>query len=223
MSEALFLRVGERRLSALFERPPAARALFVLAHGAGAGMKHAFLEQLAAALARSEIATLRYQFPFAEAGSRRPDPRPVLLATVRAAVACAVERADGLTIVAGGKSMGGRMTSLAAAEAPLPGVAGLVFVGFPLHPAGRPAVERAEHLDRVALPMLFLQGTRDRLAALRLLEPVCARLAPRATLLRIEEGDHAFHVPRRTGKRDADVIAELAAAVREFAERIARA
>ena len=215
------LRVGEREVSALLVRPPGARWLLVLAHGAGAGMRHPFLEGLAAALAAQAIATLRYQFPYVEAGSRRPDPRPLLLATVRAAVAAAAERAPDLPLLAGGKSMGGRMTSLAASEAPLATVRGLVFVGFPLHPAGRPGCERGDHLASVALPMLFLQGTRDALADLSLLRPVCGALGARASLVVVDGADHGFHVTKARGGAARDVAAELAAAVRAFAERVA--
>ena len=222
-AEPLTLSVGERSVSALLLRPEGARALFVLAHGAGAGMKHRFLEGLAGALAECGVATLRYQFPYTEAGSRRPDPRPLLLSTVRAAVAAGTEHARGLPLLAGGKSMGGRMTSLAAAESPLGAVRGLVFVGFPLHPAGRPGRERAAHLAQVALPMLFLQGSRDRLADLGLLEPIVRALGPRAELEVVEGGDHSFEVPRRTGRSQAEVLRGLAEAVARFAERAAGA
>jgi predicted alpha/beta-hydrolase family hydrolase len=216
--EALSVPVRAGRVSALLQRPADARALLVLAHGAGAGMTHAFMEGLADALAESGVATLRYQFPYSEAGSRRPDPRPVLLETVRAAVAAGAERAGGLPLLAGGKSMGGRMTSLAAAERPLEGARGIVFVGFPLHPAGEPGTERGGHLARVELPMLFLQGTRDRLADLGLLRPICAALGRRATLRAIEGADHSFALPRSAGRSAGDVLRELAGAVRAFAE-----
>jgi uncharacterized protein len=219
----LAIRVGERRVSALWLRPSDARCLYVLAHGAGAGMTHRFLEGFAAALADRGVATLRYQFPYAEAGGRRPDPRPLLLATVRAAVAAAAERADGAVLLAGGKSMGGRMTSLADSEAPLAGVAGLVFAGFPLHPARRPGTERALHLSRVPHPMLFLSGTRDALAELRRLRPVCRKLGARAELHVVAGADHGFDVLRRSGRTSADVLAELASAVRAFADRQAKA
>jgi uncharacterized protein len=222
-TERLVLAVGERRVSALHLRPRRPRALFVLAHGAGAGMTHAFLETLAAALAESGVATLRYQFPYAEAGSRRPDPRPLLLTTVRAAVAAGAKRAGGAVLLAGGKSMGGRMTTLAAAEAPLGGVTGVVLVGFPLHPAGRAGTERAEHLASVPHPMLFLQGTRDALAPLPRLRPICRRLGPLAELREVDGADHGFAVLKRSGRKPGEVIAELAGAVRAFADRIARA
>lgn len=205
------------KVSALLTRPEGARSLLVFGHGAGAGMRHRFMQDMSACLARAGIATLRYQFPYMEAGSRRPDARPVLLATVRAAVDAARAAAPALPLFAGGKSMGGRMTSLAAAEAPLAGVRGLVFFGFPLHPAGRPSTERAEHLERVDLPMLFLQGERDKLAGLDLLRPVCARLAPRATLHVVPTADHGFHVLKSAGRSDADVLAELARTVASWA------
>jgi uncharacterized protein len=198
------------RVSALLMRPAEARGLLVFGHGAGAGMRHSFMEGMSARLATAAIATLRYQFPYMEAGSRRPDASATLLATVRAAVDCAREAAPDLPLLAGGKSMGGRMTSLAAAEAPLPGVRGLVFFGFPLHPAGRPSTERAEHLARVHLPLLFLQGERDQLAALDLLRPLCARLGARATLHVIPTADHGFHVLKRSGRSDAEVQDDLA-------------
>jgi uncharacterized protein len=222
-AEPLTIAVGEHRVSGLLLRPAArAVALLVLGHGAGAGMTHPFLERIAAELAARGLATLRYQFPYFEAGSRRPDPRPVLLATVRAAVAMGAARSEGLPLLAGGKSMGGRMTSLAAAEAPLARARGIVFLGFPLHPAGRPgeAEERSAHLARVALPLLFLQGTRDRLAEPELVRPLCAELGARAELHEIPDADHSFRVPRRSGRSDGDVIAELAETTRAFAARV---
>ncbi len=196
-------------VSALLTAPPEPRAGFALAHGAGAGMTHAFMEQLARGLAERGIATLRYQFAFIERGSRRPDPPALAHAVVRAAVAEAARRLPGLPLVAGGKSFGARMTSQAQADTPLPGVRGLVFVGFPLHSAGVPAIERAEHLDRVAVPMLFLQGTRDELADLALVRSVMARLGERATLATFDDADHAFHVRARSGSTDAQVLARL--------------
>jgi uncharacterized protein len=198
------------RVSALLERPPAARLLYVLAHGAGAGMRHPFLTSVARALAERGIATFRYQFPYMEARTRRPDPPGVLEAAVRAAVAAAASAAPGLPLVAGGKSLGGRMTSNAQAKQPLAGVRGLVFLGFPLHPPKRPGDARAEHLSAVTVPMLFLQGTRDDLADLQLLEPVCRRLGERATLHVVEGADHSFKVLKRSGRSDADVLQELA-------------
>jgi uncharacterized protein len=211
---------GKGEVSALLLRPAAARSLLVFAHGAGAGMRHRFMGAMSAALAKVGIATFRYQFPYQEAGGRRPDPRPILLATVRAAVAAATAAAPDLPLLAGGKSMGGRMTSLAAAEAPLAVARGLVFFGFPLHPAGRPSVERGAHLTEVGVPMLFLQGERDQLADLDLLRPICAGLGERATLHVIPTADHSFHVLKRSGRTDAEVIAELAATTAAFAARV---
>ena len=209
---------GAGEVSALVVTPARPRAWYVFAHGAGAGMRHRFMEALAQRLAARGVATLRYQFPYAEQGGRRPDPEPLLLATVRAAVAAGRELAGGAPVLAGGKSMGGRMTSRAAAAAPLEGVRGLVFVGFPLHPAGQPGVARAEHLARVTVPMLFLQGTRDTLANLELLSPIVGQLGGRATLRVIEHADHGFHVLKRSGRGDEQVLDELAAAVAEWGE-----
>jgi hypothetical protein len=200
---------GDIRVSALIETPPNARACYVLAHGAGAGMTHPFMTAVAAGLFARGIATLRYQFPYMEAGSKRPDPPARAHATVRAAVAAAARELPALPLVAGGKSFGGRMTSQAQAGAPLPGVRGLVFLGFPLHPAGRPSRERAQHLAAIDIPMLFLQGTRDELAKLDELKPVIASLGQRATLRLFEDADHSFHVPRRSGRTDAQVLDEM--------------
>jgi predicted alpha/beta-hydrolase family hydrolase len=200
-------------VSALLERPRDARCLLVLAHGAGAGMRHPFMEAVSERLAQRRVASFRFQFPYMERGRRGPDRRPVLLAAVRAAVAAAAKEAGDLPLLAGGKSMGGRMTSLAAAESPLPQVRGLVFLGFPLHPAGRPSAERGAHLSGVAHPMLFLQGTRDGLADLALLRSLCAELSPRATLRVLEGGDHSFHVLKRSGRTDAEALDELTDAV----------
>src|SRR5437773_8816112 len=208
------LRVGE--VSGLLLRPKDARLLYVLAHGAGAGMRHPFLESISQRLAEQGIATLRYQFPYMERRSRRPDPPAVAAATVRAAVAEAARIAPDLPLVAGGKSFGGRMTSTAQAEEPLPGVRGLVFLGFPLHPPGRPDDKRAEHLARVQIPMLFLQGDRDEFADLTLLRPVIKRLGGRATLHLVEGGDHSFHVLKRSGRTDAEVMDEIADAIVEW-------
>jgi predicted alpha/beta-hydrolase family hydrolase len=208
------IRVSEgAEVSALLMEPARPRALYVFAHGAGAGMRHPFMESMAQRLAGQGIGTLRYQFLYTELGGRRPDPEPVLLDTVRAAGAAGREAAGGLPLIAGGKSMGGRMTSRAAAAAPLAGVAGLVFLGFPLHPAGQPGISRAAHLEKVELPMLFLQGTRDALADLTLLTPVIEQLGVRATLRVIEHADHSFHVLKRSGRTDEQVLDELAAAV----------
>jgi uncharacterized protein len=204
------------KVSGILLRPSDAWAMYVLAHGAGAGMGHRFMESIAQALAERGIATLRYQFPYVEAGTRRPDPPGVLEATVRAAVAKARDSASELPLFAGGKSLGGRMTSNAMARRPLDGVLGLVFLGFPLHPPRQPGVTRAEHLDRVESPMLFLQGTRDDLAELGLVTSVCARLGPRATLHAVEGADHSFAVLKRSGRTDADVFDELALTVTEW-------
>jgi len=200
-------------VSALLVRPPDARLLYVLAHGAGAGMRHTFLESIAQRLAECGIATLRYQFPYMERRAGRPDPPAVAAATVRAAVTEAARVAPGLPLVAGGKSFGGRMTSTAQAEAPLPGVRGLLFLGFPLHPPGKPGDKRAEHLDRVQIPMLFLQGDRDEFADLKLLKPVVKRLGERANLHLVEGGDHSFKVLKRTGRTAEDVMTELAGTI----------
>jgi predicted alpha/beta-hydrolase family hydrolase len=203
--------VGETsgEVSALLVRAPGARLLYVLAHGAGAGMRHPFLESIAQRLAERGVATLRYQFPYMERRARRPDPPAVAAATVRAAVAEAARVAPGLPLLAGGKSFGGRMTSTAQAEQPLPGVRGIVFLGFPLHPPGRPDDTRAEHLARVQIRMLFLQGDRDDFADLKLLRPVVKRLGALATLHLVQGGDHSFHVLKRSGRTDADVMTEL--------------
>jgi predicted alpha/beta-hydrolase family hydrolase len=204
-------------VSALLERPADARWLLAFAHGAGAGIHHPFMESMAGALAGRGIATLRYQFPYMERGRRPPDPQPILLETVRAAVEHAVDMAQGLPVLAGGKSMGARMTSLAESGESLSGVSGIVFFGFPLHPAGRPSTDRAAHLEAVTIPMLFLQGARDRLASLDLLTPVCAGLGSRATLHVVEDADHSFHVPKRTGRTYNQVLNELAGQTAEWA------
>ena len=196
-------------VSALLLQPPAARACFVFAHGAGAGMTHAFMEQVAAGLCDRGIATLRFQFPYMEKGSKRPDAPAIAHAAVRAAVAEAARCCPGLALFAGGKSFGGRMTSQAQAIAPLAGVRGLAFLGFPLHPAGKPSEARAKHLGEVDLPMLFIQGTRDKLAKMALLEPVVTRLGPTASLHPVAEADHAFHVLVRSGRNDGEVMREV--------------
>jgi predicted alpha/beta-hydrolase family hydrolase len=198
------------RVSGLLSAPPRARACYVLAHGAGAGMTHPFMQSVAAGLAERGVATLRYQFPYMEQRAKRPDPPRLAQATVRAAAAEAARRAPALALVAGGKSFGGRMTSQAQAAAPMPGVRGLAFLGFPLHPAGRPSDERGRHLFDVRIPMLFLQGTRDALADLGLLRALTERLGDLASLRLFPDADHSFHVPaRRTGRRDADVRTEM--------------
>jgi predicted alpha/beta-hydrolase family hydrolase len=207
--EMLTIATGDASVSALLLAPTDARACYVLAHGAGAGMTHPFMGAAAQGLAARGIATLRYQFPYMERGSRRPDTPRVAHAAVRAAVVEAAQRLPGLPLFAGGKSFGGRMTSQAQADSPLPGVRGLVFLGFPLHPAGKPSDERAAHLFDVDIPMLFLQGSRDDLASLELLEPVAAKLGAKATLAVFADADHSFHVPARSGRKDAQVLAEV--------------
>jgi uncharacterized protein len=196
-------------VSALLLRPAQARAVYVFAHGAGAGMAHPSMDTIAAGLADRGIATLRYQFPYMEKGSKRPDPPGIAHATVRSAVAEAARVCSDLPLFAGGKSFGGRMTSQAQAKLPLAGVRGLVFLGFPLHAAGKPWHERANHLADIGSPMLFLQGTRDALAELDLLEPVVKRLGARATLHLIDHADHSFHVLKRSGRTAGEVMAEL--------------
>lgn len=198
-------------------RPPDATALLVLAHGAGAGMRHSFMEGVAQAFARRRVATWRYDFPYMAQGRRRPDRPDVLVPAVREAVARGAEMAPGLPVFAGGKSMGGRMTSTAASQGPLlpgkggsDGVRGLVFLGFPLHPAKKPGVKRADHLASVSLPMLFLQGDRDALAELELLGPVLEGVGERATLHVVEGADHGFHVLKRSGRTDQEALEELA-------------
>jgi predicted alpha/beta-hydrolase family hydrolase len=198
-----------RTVSGLLQRPPQTAALFVMAHGAGAGMTHPFMATVAQGLAERGIATLRFQFPYMEAGSKRPDSPVVVQAAVRAAVATAHSLLPAVPLFAGGKSFGARMTSLAQAEVPLPAVRGLIFLGFPLHPANRPSDSRAAHLAAVRIPMLFLQGTRDSLAEPSLLVPLVRRLGEAATLNLVEHGDHSFHVPKRAARSDADVLASL--------------
>jgi len=198
-------------VSAILVRPPTPRCIYVFAHGAGAGMRHAFMQSVADRLAAADVASFRFNFPFTEAGRSGPNPEPVLLKTVRSAVAEAARLAPGLPLFAGGKSMGGRMTSKAAAAEALPGVLGLAFFGFPLHAPGKRSDERGAHLGDVGLPMLFLQGTRDKLADLELLRPLLARVRPRPTLHVVDEADHGFHVPKRTGLSDDDVLDQLCA------------
>lgn len=203
----------------LLVRPHDTRLLYVLAHGAGAGMRHHFLAQAADVFAGRGIATFRYEFPYMQAGKSRPDSPGVAEAAVRKAVAAAAHAAPGFPLFAGGKSFGGRMTSQAQAHEPLPGVRGLVFLGFPLHAPGRPSTTRAEHLASVDVPMLFLQGTRDEFAQIDLLQEIVGKLGERATLHLIEEGDHSFKVPKRTGKTESDVMNELAETVKQWAAR----
>ncbi len=211
---------GAGTVSAILTRPDGVRVLYAIGHGAGAGMRHPFLERIAEELAHRRVATLRYQFPYMEAGRGRPDSPKTAQLTVRAAVAVAAETASGLTLVAGGKSYGGRMTSHAQADEPMPDVKGLVFLGFPLHAPNKPGDQRGAHLADVSVPMLFLQGTRDALADLDCLEPVCARLGSRATLHVVEGGDHSFKVLRRSGRTDDDVFVELADTIADWCLRL---
>jgi len=198
-----------QRVSGLLQAPREARACYLVAHGAGAGMQHPFLAEVANEFAGRGIATLRYQFPYMEKGSRRPDAPALAQATVRAAALEAARLLPGLPLFAGGKSFGGRMTSQAQAASPMPGVRGLIFLGFPLHPSGQPSDQRGKHLFDVQIPMLFLQGTRDDFANLPLLEALCKQLGARATLKLFQDANHSFHVPARTGRKDAEVKAEL--------------
>jgi predicted alpha/beta-hydrolase family hydrolase len=208
-AQDLKVDIENAALSALLLRPDNARACFVFAHGAGAGMSHPSMETVATGLCDRGIASLRYQFPYMEKGSRRPDAPAVAHAAVRAAVAEAARCCAGLPLIAGGRSFGGRMTSQAQAIAPLPGVRGLAFLGFPLHPAGKPSVARAQHLSDIKIPMLFLQGTRDGLAELTLLEPVVKGLGGLASLHVVQEADHSFHVLARSGRNDREVMSEV--------------
>jgi uncharacterized protein len=209
-AQPLGIEVGSTgAVSALLTLPAQPRACFVFAHGAGAGMTHAFMAAVASGLAERHVATLRYQFPYMEKASKRPDPPGIAHAAVRAAVAAAAQNCPGLPLIAGGKSFGGRMTSQAQAKAPLAGVVGLAFFGFPLHAAGKPSSDRADHLADVKIPMLFLQGTNDKLAELELLKPVVKKLGARATLDLVEAADHSFHVPARSGRKDAEVMIEV--------------
>ncbi len=197
-------------VSALWHRPRGAQFLYVFAHGAGAGMTHEFMASMTARLSDRKVATFRFQFPYMEAGRRRPDPPAMIEATIREAVKYAGKIDPKLPMIAGGKSMGGRLTSSAQARAPLPAVVGLAFTGFPLHPAAKPSVTRAEHLDRIKVPMLFLQGTRDALADLELVRPVCKRLGRRAHLHIVDGADHGFRVLKRSGRTGDEVLDELA-------------
>ena len=205
-------------VSGLLEAPPSARACYVVAHGAGAGMTHPFMASVASDLAQRGIATLRYQFPYMERGSKRPDTPKLAQVTVRAAVAEASRLVPKLPLFAGGKSFGGRMTSQAQAASPMPDVRGLVFLGFPLHAPGQPSDERAAHLFDVKVPLLFLQGTRDEFADLGLLKALVAKLGARATLRLFEDADHSFHVPARTGRKDPEVRADLVDALAAWIE-----
>jgi predicted alpha/beta-hydrolase family hydrolase len=209
-------------VSALLLSPKAPRACYVFAHGAGAGMTHSFMETFATGLSERGIACLRYQFPYMEKASKRPDPPAIAQGAVRAAVAKAAEHFPGLDLIAGGKSFGGRMTSQAQAVVPLPHVRGLAFVGFPLHPAGKPSTDRAAHLAGIDTPMLFLQGTRDSLAEVNLIEPVVQRLGPRATLHMVDGADHSFHVLARSGRNDREVMNEILDAFTTWTDSIPR-
>lgn len=209
-----------RHVSALLQAPKDARACYVLAHGAGAGMTHPFMQNVADGLAARSIATLRYQFPYMEQGSKRPDPPKLAQATVRAAVAEAGKLLAGTMLIAGGKSFGGRVTSQAQADTPLPGVRGLAFLGFPLHAAGKPSDERGAHLFDIKIPMLFLQGTRDALAELDLLRPLVKRLGRRARLVLIDQADHSFHVPAKSGRKDDAAMTELLDALASWIGRL---
>jgi predicted alpha/beta-hydrolase family hydrolase len=207
-------------IDGLLNKPRGAQALYVLAHGAGAGMRHPFLEEVSERLAVVKIATFRYEFPYMTEGRRRPDTPRILQQTVRAAVETAHEKAPGLPLIAGGKSMGGRMTSLAASQEPLPNVRGLVFLGFPLHAPGRVGSQRANHLNDVGVPMLFVEGTRDSLADLDQITGVCARLGKRAKLHVVDGGDHSFKVLKRSGRDPADVMEEIVQAVASWVKAI---
>ena len=210
---ALKIQVGDEQVSGLLLRPPTAKALYLFAHGAGAGMAHSTMESNAQGLADRGIATLRYQFLYMEKGSKRPDAPKLAHAVVRAAAAEAVRLVPDLPMFAGGRSFGGRMTSQAQADAPIPGIEGLAFLGFPLHPAGKPGIERAEHLARIEVPMLFVSGDRDALAELHLLRPVVASLGRRATLHLVSHADHSFRVAARSGRTAADAEGEALDAV----------
>jgi uncharacterized protein len=220
-AEKIAIQVDDtQRVSGVWLSPLQSKACFVFAHGAGAGMDHSSMSTIANELAQLGIATLRYQFPYMERGSKRTDPPAVCHATVRAAVAEAARLAPDLPLVAGGRSFGGRMTSQAQAISPLPGVRALVFLAFPLHPAKRPADERAAHLFDVKVPMLFIQGTRDELAELPLLQALTEKLGARATLHLLDQADHSFHVPARTGRKDAQVRSEALSAMAAWAEAV---
>lgn len=218
--EELKIAVGDGEVSGLLIRPGGAKALYLFAHGAGAGMTHKAMISNAEGLAERGIATLRYQFPYMEKGQKRPDPPPVAHATVRAAAAKAAEIAADLPLFAGGRSFGGRMTSQAQAKQPLPNVRGLAFLGFPLHPAGKPGVERAEHLAEVRVPMLFVSGEKDALAELELLKPTVAKLGERATLHLVGEADHSLKVPARSGRTPAEAEAEALDAMADWMLRL---
>jgi predicted alpha/beta-hydrolase family hydrolase len=218
-AEPVSIALKAGKVSGLIVAPKDARACYVMAHGAGAGMAHPFMASVASGFAERGIATLRYQFPYMEAGGKRPDAPPVAHAAVRAAVDAARKRFPKLPLFAGGKSFGGRMTSQAQATAPLENVHGLIFFGFPLHAAGKPSQERAAHLSEVTIPMLFLQGTRDALAELGQLPPVCQALS-RATLKLFDDADHSFQVPARTGRKDTEVMAQMLDTAAEWIDSV---
>ena len=222
VASPLDIPVGDTgSVSGLLLLPEKARVLYVLAHGAGAGMRHPFLERMAGVLVERGVATLRYQFLYMERKQHRPDPPALAVAAVRAAVAAAGRAAPGLPLIAGGKSFGGRMTSTAQSQAPLPGVLGLAFLGFPLHPPGKPNVSRADHLEQVEVPMLFMQGDRDQFAEPILLRQVLRKLGARATLHVVKDGDHSFGVPKRGGRTPELVQAELADTLVRWWEKVA--
>lgn len=215
-AQELSIGVGDERVSGLLLRPPNATALYLFAHGAGAGMTHKAMESNAQGLGQRGIATLRFQFLYMEKGSHRPDPPRLAHAAVRAAAAEAARLAPDLPLFAGGRSFGGRMTSQAQAETPLPNVRGLAFLGFPLHPAGKPGTERADHLSRVEIPMLFVSGDRDALAEVELLRPVVAGLGEKATLHLVEHADHSFKVAAKSDRTSAEAEAEALDAIAEW-------
>ena len=221
-AEDIKFSAGEKvgKVSGLLILPKGAEAFLVIAHGAGAGMRHRFMEEIAQKLADRAVATLRYQFPYMEKGIKRPDSEAVLTSCVRAAVTMAKKFDDGLPLFAGGKSMGGRMTSLAAAQAPLNDVRGLIYLGFPLHAAGKPSADRANHLFDIKLPMLFLQGSRDALADLNLLKPLCARLGKRVELFVIDGGDHSFHLLKSSGRSDDQALDQAALKVGSWISQV---
>ncbi|HET6780552.1 MAG TPA: alpha/beta family hydrolase [bacterium] len=219
-SQRVTISVEDAHVSALLQTPANARACYVLAHGAGGGMTHPFMAAVAEGLAQRGIATLRYQFPYMERGSKRPDAPKLAQATVRAAVAEISHLRPELALTAGGKSFGGRMTSQAQAESPLPGVRGIAFLGFPLHPAGRPSGERGKHLLDVRIPMLFMQGTRDQLADLEFLQPLIEQFGARATLKVFANADHSFRVPARSGRKDAEVRVEMLDALADWIDSV---
>lgn len=219
-AEPVAINVGDAKVSGLFIKPAGAKACYVFAHGAGAGMDHSFMTTFALALAERSVATLRFQFPYVERGSKRVDSPQIAQHAIEAAVAKASELAPDLKLFAGGKSFGGRMTSQAQAAGLIPSVAGLVFVGFPLHPDGKPSTTRADHLSDVSVPMLFLQGTRDGLADLELIRGVTRKLGSKATLHQVEHADHSFHVLVRSGRTDPEVFDELLTSMVGWLEQV---